>query len=436
MKVKIIKNGINGEGIGYLNKKPVFIAGALKNEVVDIEIVEEKDKYCIGRMRHLIKASGNRVEAPCFFAEKCGGCPLIHSNYSNQLLIKQENLKETLIKYAGYNGPIEKIVPSDKDLFYRNKCNLPFVDHEGDIANGLYQTGTNIPVSIDKCILHATKLEKVRCDLLKVLNNHSATIYDSKSKKGYRQVMIRGFKNSYQIVLITGEMPINQKIVDDIMAIENVSSLYQGINTIKNPIKLMPEEIKLIAGSDSIPFELGKYKLQLQPQAFFQLNQFTANKLYSKLNEIIDTKVHLLVEAYCGIGAISMYLHDKADSIIAIDIEKSAIKDGKFNAKLNNIKNVDFRLGDASSQITSIMTKETIDVLVVDPPRKGIDEKLLESIKENRVKEIVYISCNPATLAKNIKTLSESYEVARVIPFDMFPQTPLVETIAVLKLKD
>lgn len=436
MRLNIKKIGINGEGIAYYNRKPVFINNALPNETVEAEIKEDHNTYYIAEVKqHLIK-SKERIEPICPYFHKCGGCNLMMCSYKEQLQLKKEILQESLHRYAGYNGKIEDTVASSKDLYYRNKCNLPFLDNKGKLDNGIYQVGTNIFQTVDRCYLHSNKLEKLRREVLVVLNQHNCHLYDKKTKKGFRQLIIRGFDNAFQVVLITGDDKLSTELINDLSHCAGLSSLYQGINIQKNPIKLMSEKLELLYGSKAIPFEIGKYKLQLTPQAFFQLNQYTALKLYSKLYEIIKNKVDLIVEAYCGIGAISLFLHDKADKVIGIDIEQSAIKDAKYNCKLNNITNCQFKLGDATSQLISIMKKQQIDILVVDPPRKGIDDNLLKTLAESNIKEIIYVSCNTATLAKNIKILRKNYYLAEVIPFDMFPQTALVETIAVLKQKN
>ena len=203
----------------------------------------------------------------------------------------------------------------------------------------------------------------------------------------------------------------------------------------KNPIDLMGDNLKLLFGSKYISFKLDDYQFQLLPNAFFQLNIYTASNIYNTVKKLINEKQKLIVEAYCGIGAISMYLSDKAERVIGIDIDESAIKSAKQNCILNNITNVSFKLGDATNQLQSIISKNKVDTLVVDPPRKGIDDKLLNALVESGIDNIIYISCNPATLAKNINVLSKKYKISKVIPFDMFPQTAHVETVVLLSHK-
>ena len=435
MKLKIKRMGINGEGIAYLNRKAIFVEGGIVDEVCDIEISEENKSYCKAKIINMVSKSKNRVEPICNVYEKCGGCSLMHCDYNYQLIIKRDILKESLKKYCNYHGRIEQTVKSQKDLFYRNKCNLPFLDNKGKLANGLYQIDSNIYQTIDTCYLHSNKLERLRKEILEVLNKNSCKVYNQKEKKGFRQLIIRGFNNSYQVVLITGNDEINPEIINQLSKIENLSSLYQGINTMKNPIDLMGDNLKLLFGSKYISFKLDDYQFQLLPNAFFQLNIYTASNIYNTVKKLINEKQKLIVEAYCGIGAISMYLSDKAERVIGIDIDESAIKSAKQNCILNNITNVSFKLGDATSQLQSIISKNKVDTLVVDPPRKGIDDKLLNALVESGIDNIIYISCNPATLAKNISVLSKKYKINKVIPFDMFPQTAHVETVVLLSHK-
>ncbi|MGN1399353.1 MAG: 23S rRNA (uracil(1939)-C(5))-methyltransferase RlmD [Erysipelotrichaceae bacterium] len=433
MKVKVKRMGINGEGIAYLNKKAIFVDGAINGEVCDIEITQEEKYYSKAKIKEIIVESNNRVEPICPVYHKCGGCNLMHCSYDYQLEIKRQILKESLSKYCGYQGNIEPTVKSSKDLCYRNKCNIPFLDNKGKLDNGLYQPESNIFQTIDKCYLHSTKLEKLRKDILGVLNQNNCKLYNQKDKKGFRQLIIRGFNNSFQVVLVTGNDEIETNVIEQLAKLDNLSSLYQGVNVMKNPVNLMPDELTLLFGSSYISFELDKYQFQLLPNAFFQLNQYTAANIYNTVKDLIKGKQKLIFEAYCGIGAISMYLSEKAERVIGIDLDASAIKSAKLNCKLNNIDNVSFKLGDATSQLKSIISKNKVDTLVVDPPRKGIDEQLLEALSTSNIDNIIYISCNPATLAKNIKVLSKQYRIKRVVPFDMFPQTSHVETITLLQ---
>ena len=434
MRLEIKKAGINGEGIAFYKRKPVFIEGCFPDEVVECKLYDEGRHYR-GELLKVIKKSRQRVKIPCDHQRRCGGCALMPVSYSEQLRIKKQLLEGALYKYTGEDIDVGQIVPSEKQLFYRNKCNLPIIEKDGVLINALYASGSNHPVYIDHCLIHDLKLEEIRLKVLKVLNRHHYRQYDHHLKQGLRQLMIRGFDKQYQMVLITGKDTIDEETINDLKKIDGLVSIYQGENIHKNPVNMMPDNIRLLYGEKKIQLKLGRYRLRLSPQAFFQLNQEQAEKIYEEVHSLIDKKCGTLVEAYCGIGAISLYLCDKAEKIIGIEIIDKAIRDARDNAKLNDVRNVEFITDDASKAIRRILKEEKIDVLVVDPPRTGLDDELLVSIMKSKIPEIIYVSCNPATLGKNLDILSSKYKVESIKGFDMFPNTPHVETVVSLSHK-
>ncbi len=435
MEVEFKKTGINGEGIGYFHKKPVFCDGVLQGEKAEVKIIEKNDRYYKAEVVKITKRSPERIKPVCKNYQRCGGCEMMICRYNHQLEVKKNLLEEALEKYAGYQGKAEDTIGSEKQLGYRNKCNLPVIERDGKLVNALYQKGTNRAVVIEHCYIHAKELEEIRNRVLEVLNTNNCPAYDQKTKKGIRQLVLRGFDDGYQLVLITGKQQLSEKIIADIGEIKEIVSLYQGIQISKNPVNMMPQPLNLLAGKESIEVKLDEFTLNLKPQSFFQLNKGQAMEIYRILASLIDGKVDTLVEAYSGLGGISLYLHDKAKQIYGIEIEPNAVASANQNAKDNGFNHIRFIVGDASEQLTRLLQKQKVDVLVVDPPRKGIDEKLLKTISKKRIPEILYVSCNPATLAKNIEVLSRNYQVEKVIPFDMFPQSPLVECICVLKIR-
>ena len=352
-------------------------------------------------------------------------------NYAEQLRIKKELLEGALEKYFMHID-VPDVVASEKIIQYRNKCNLPVFENHGKLINAMYRQGSNHPIFFDECAIHAEKVEQIRKKVLKILNYHKLKAYEHKEKKGLRQLVIRGFGEQYQLVLISGNDKFDKKLIEDLLNIEGVVSVYQGINTVKNPVHLLNEKIRCIGGKKKITFKSGEYKLSLSPDAFFQLNESQAERIYTDVSKLIDQKVSTIVEAYSGIGAISLYLHDKAEEVIGIELIESAVRDGKENADLNNIENISFICDDASKALRKIAKHKPIDVLVVDPPRSGLDDEILTTILKTGTRKIIYISCNPATLAKNLEVLSEKYEVRSIQPYDMFPQTAHVETVVLL----
>ena len=430
IRLNITKTGINGEGIGFYKHKPVFVDGCFKDEVVSCELIDEGRHYR-GRLIKILKYSKKRVRPLCPLQKLCGACNLMSVNYAEQLRIKKELLEGALEKYF-MRIDVPDVVASEKIIQYRNKCNLPVFENHGKLINAMYRQGSNHPIFFDECAIHAEKVEQIRKKVLKVLNYHKLKAYEHKEKKGLRQLVIRGFGEQYQLVLISGNDKFDKKLIEDLLNIEGVVSVYQGINTVKNPVHLLNEKIRCIGGRKKITFKSGEYKLSLSPDAFFQLNESQAERIYTDVSKLIDQKVSTIVEAYSGIGAISLYLHDKAEEVIGIELIESAVRDGKENADLNNIENISFICDDASKALRKIAKHKPIDVLVVDPPRSGLDDEILTTILKTGIRKIIYISCNPATLAKNLEVLSEKYEVRSIQPYDMFPQTAHVETVVLL----
>lgn len=433
IRLNITKTGINGEGIGFYKRKPVFVDGCFKDEVVSCELIDEGRHYR-GRLIKVLKFSKERVRPLCPLHKICGACNLMAVNYKEQLRIKKELLEGALDKYYRHID-VPDVVASDKIICYRNKCNLPVFENHGKLINAMYRQGSNHPIFFDECAIHAEKVEQIRKKVLKVLNYHKLKAYEHKEKKGLRQLVIRGFGEQYQLVLISGNDKFDKKLIEDLLNIEGVVSVYQGINTVKNPVHLLNEKIRCIGGRKKITFKSGEYKLSLSPDAFFQLNESQAERIYTDVSKLTDQKVSTIVEAYSGIGAISLYLHDKAEEVIGIELIESAVRDGKENADLNNIENISFICDDASKALRKIAKHKQIDVLVVDPPRSGLDDEILTTILKTGIRKIIYISCNPATLAKNLEVLSEKYEVRSIQPYDMFPQTAHVETVVLLSRK-
>ncbi|MBR5340408.1 MAG: 23S rRNA (uracil(1939)-C(5))-methyltransferase RlmD [Erysipelotrichaceae bacterium] len=434
MKLEIKKAGINGEGIGFYKRKPVFVEGCFPDEIVECELTDCGRHY-EGKLSRVLKKSPYRIKPVCPHFRKCGGCTLMTLEYEEQLRIKKQLLEGALFKYADYKDPVDDIVESPKLYKYRNKCNLPVVMHDGRLCNALYKQGSNHPAIIDNCLIHDERVEEIRKEILGILNKHKYPVYIHKEKTGIRQIVVRGFENEYQAVLITGKDEIGKEIISDLKQIKGLCSICQGINIHKNPVQLMPEKLRLLSGKKKITMKTGDYKLCLSPQAFFQLNHDQAERIYSDVSSLIKDRKKLIVEAYCGIGAISMYLHDRADKLIGIEVIDRAIEDARENAKLNGFDNLEFICDDASKAIRRLVKKQKIDVLIVDPPRTGLDDELLTTLLKTSVKEVIYVSCNPSTLGKDLGILKNRYKIETIKGYDMFPHTPLVEAVVYLTNK-
>lgn len=436
MKVTIKKIGINGEGIGYLDRLPVFVPGALIDEEVDIQIIEKNRRYAMGKVNRILKKSKDRIKPKCFVQGRCGGCPLMDARYPKQLEYKKELLKQSLIKYAQVDPRlIQNVIPSEDVFEYRNQFKMPCAMEEGRLTSGMYLPNSNYFLGIDRCIIHNDALDHFRKDVMRVLNEYDMPAYDHHEKSGIRNLIVRGFDGKFQCTIVTGNDELSQEAIDALMKIKGMYSLWQSIHTTKKTPEVFGNTMIFLAGQRLLPLTFDGLHLELSPRSFFQLNTKQAIQLYRGIAGMIKDGNDLIVEAYSGVGGISMYLKDKAKEIIGIESIKDAVVNANKNAKANGCEHVSFLCDDAANKLTYLSKKRSIDVLVVDPPRSGLDDAMLECILRSRIKQIVYVSCNPATLGKNLAVLQSRYQVKKVQPYDMFPHTPMVETIVMLDRK-
>lgn len=436
MKVTIMKTGINGEGIGYVDKTPIFVPQALEGEIVDVTVTEKQKRYMHGKCNRIIQKSPSRIDAKCYIQHKCGGCPLMISRYPAQLAAKQSLLKQSLIKYAQVNPRLVKnVIPSEEIFSYRNQCKLPCAMVDGRLTTGMYLPNSNYFSEVSQCIVHETGLERIRIAVLEVLNKFRYPAYDYHQKKGIRSLVIRGFDDQYQVTIVSGEHPLSEECIVLLMNIEGLVSLWQNYHTVKKTPEMFGPKMIHLAGEKQLQLSFDGLSLRISPRSFFQLNTKQAMQLYRTIASLVPEHNQLIVEAYSGIGTISLYLKDRSDEIIGIESIKDAVVNANANAKENNAENVSFLCANAADKLTYISKTRTIDTLVVDPPRSGLDDEMLACILKSKIKTIVYVSCNPATLGKNLSVLQDRYRVETVQPFDMFPHTPHVESVCLLTRK-
>lgn len=424
--------GINGEGIGYIDHKPVFVDGVFPTEEAEVEITEKKETYCRGVVKRITQYSDERVKTNYKYATE-EGCPLFAMKYPAQLKYKKGLLEEALIKYANVKRSfVRDIHPSVSTLGYRSQCKLPVQESHHLIQTGMYMPGSNHWHPIDRSLIQDPLLEKVRVKILKRVGRSHLHAYDARSEKGLRYLVLRCIDNKVQCTLVTGKDKVHKELIEEIMEINEMYGLFQSINTDRKSIGIFGSEVRKLAGNDTQAVTIDGITLQLSPQSFFQLNVRTAEELYRTAISKIDP-CDTLVEAYCGIGAMSLLAHDKARQIYGIESIPDAVKNAKMNADNNGIDNVQFFCADAAEGLNQITAHTNVDTILVDPPRSGMDDRMIGAILRAKPKKIVYISCNPATLARNLKQLKRDYHVVTVIPFDMFPHTPHVESITVLE---
>ncbi|MBS7353634.1 MAG: 23S rRNA (uracil(1939)-C(5))-methyltransferase RlmD [Erysipelotrichaceae bacterium] len=431
MRLEIKKMGINGEGIGYDHGVPVFIPGALMHETVDVKITQEKEKYKTAKLIRVIRKSKDRVEPECRYCDSCRACTLMHLKYERQLNYKKQTLKQALKKYADIDMPVS-IIKNDNIYHYRNKFKLPFGMEKGKIVTGMYESERGRFVPIEDCIIHEEVLEKVRKQILEIMNKYKLKAYNERTREGYRSLIMRTFNNKIALVFVVGDNTDLEPMLSDLTRIEEVSSIYYSVNTNKKYINALENDLVHVFGKNCLNARINDLKLVFTPKSFFQLNTRQAEVLYDEAVSLIDENDEEVLEAYCGVGVMSLMAARKAKHVTGVEIVPDAIDNAKKNARYNKIDNVDFVVGDSGSVMEEISKEKQLDCLIVDPPRTGLDEKMINSILNSNAKKLIYVSCNPSTLAKNLNVLKEYYNIESIRAIDVFSNTEHVESIVYL----
>ena len=439
-EVDISDMGYEGEGITKIDGYTTFVKGALKGEKAEIKMLKVNKDYGFAKLLRVLKHSENREEPVCASFEKCGGCNLQHMSYESQLDYKTNLVRNTLKKSLGYEVSVEEIIGMGIPYNYRNKAQYPVSENK----IGFYAGRTHALVENEKCFIQNAISDKLAKDAFKVTQKYNVTTYNEKTGKGcLRHIITRIGVNTGELmlVLVTNgkELKNSEKIVNEIIVeYPNITTIVQNINE-KNDNVILGRECITLYGEGYIVDRLGDYKFKISPLSFYQVNPVQTEILYNVAKDYAElTGNENVFDLYCGIGTISVFVADEAKNVFGVEIVEDAIIDAKENAEMNEKKNIEFICGKAEEIIPEKYKQgKTADVVFIDPPRKGCDMKLLETLKEMKSKKIVYISCNPATLARDLKYLTENgYEIKKVQPVDMFPQTSHVENVVLLELKN
>ncbi len=444
VEFEVKRMGINGEGIGYADRQVVFVPDALPGELVVAEIVKVEQKHAVGRLVKILKKSPSRVQPPCPVYAECGGCTLQHMSYEAQLEMKRELVRESLARYAGLRqAPVERTVGMRDPWGYRNKAQLPIVEHRGEVVVGLFQAGSHQIVDVSGCAVQHPLTNRIVQEVRDIARELGISLYQEKVHKGeLRTVVARvGFETGEcQLTLVTRtrELSHRQELVKRIVErVPEITSVMQNVNPARTSLIFGDETIPLW-GAASISERLGDVNFSLSPRAFFQLNPEQTPKLYNMVAEAAElTGSEVVVDAYCGVGTIGLWLAPQAKEVHGMDIVPEAIADAKRNAEKSGVDNARFVVGAAEKILVEWMKKGLRpDVVVVDPPRTGLHQDLIQALLKTAPKRIVYVSCNPSTLGKDCGQLLAKYELKKVTPVDMFPQTAHVESVAVLVRKE
>ena len=433
MKLTVKKTGINGEGIAYYDHKPVFIDGALPGETVLAEITEQKATYAKAQLQKILVRSPERVRPVCRYQKECGGCPLMSFSQKAQRETKISLLSEALYKYGNVKSHfIRALHEAPRQTGYRNQFKLPVHSEDGKLVTGMYAAGSNRFVAIDRCEIHDPALEKARTEVLNVLNRHGFPAWDPKTSAGLRYLIMRIMNGKIQCTLVTGRNEIPEELTADLSRIKGMAGIFQSVQTAKKAAEIFGSRPKLLYGENFLEVQTGDVSISLSPQSFFQLNTEQAMELYKTAVSKID-RCDVLAEAYCGVGAMSFLAAEKAKKIIGIENVRDAVDNANETARKYGFDHITFMHADAAEGLRKTAETEKIDCILMDPPRSGLDDEMISAVLEAAPKKIIYISCNPATLGKNLKLLKHNYHVVTVIPFDLFPQTPHIESVTVLE---
>mgnify|MGYP000513040283 CR=1 FL=1 len=442
----IIGIGHEGEGVGRVDGFTLFVQGALPGEKVRAKVLKLKKQFGYAKLLEVLEPSSNRVEPPCEVYKQCGGCQLQHLSYEAQLVWKRQSVVDSLerigkLKMDGIT--IHPTLGMSDPWKYRNKAQVPLGNSEGGMVAGFYATGSHRIIDMKECLIQHDDSNRIVQEVRRIAGRLGITAYDEERHVGLlRHVIVRvGFATGEVMVVlvINGDhLPRTDQLVERLIAVvPGLASVCLSVNREQTNVILVGKT-KVIWGRDVIYDSIGDVKFAISARSFYQVNPVQTELLYGKALEYAAlTGAETVVDAYCGIGTISLFLAKKAKKVYGVEIVPEAIKDARKNAELNGIGNVEFAVG-AAEVVMPQWVEQGVrpDVVVVDPPRKGCDQALLDAIVAMKPKRVVYVSCNPATLARDLRVLEDGgYRTVEVQPVDMFPHTVHVECTVLLVRK-
>lgn len=449
----VVGIGHDGEGVGRVDGFTLFIHGALPGEKVRVKVLKVKKQYGYAKLLEILEASPDRIDAPCPIYKQCGGCQLQHMNYEAQMRWKRQLVIDNLtrigkLQVAG-DGEAGLTVHATLGMTgpwrYRNKAQVPIGlgNMEGGLVGGFYAQGTHRIIDMEACLIQHENNDAVVAAVKRIARQLGIRPYDEESGKGLlRHVIARyGFNTGeIMVVLVTNGRDMNR--ADELVGmireeIPEVRSICQNVNTDRTNV-IFGDETRVLWGSDVIYDTIGDIRFAISARSFYQVNPVQTEVLYGKALEYAQLSgEEVVIDAYCGIGTISLFLAQRAGKVYGVEIVPEAIEDARRNALLNGVRNAEFAVGAAEVVIPAWKQQGvTPDVIVVDPPRKGCDAALLETIVAMRPERVVYVSCNPSTLARDLRVLEDGgYRTVEVQPVDMFPHTVHIESVCLLIYK-
>lgn len=442
--VTISDYGYEGEGIAKIDNFTVFVKGAMKGEKVKILIVKVNTSHAFGKILEIITPSNKRQEADCNTYKRCGGCNLRHIKYEETLNLKRNIVQNLIDKTLEEKVIAKETIGMEKPFFYRNKAQYPVgYNKNGEIITGVYAARTHEIIELKSCAIQMPISQEIAKFVINFMKENGITAYNEETGKGaIRHIVVKVglHTNEVMYVLVTNERKIlrEEKLVEELRKnFPEIKTIVKNINQ-KNTNVIMGSENEVLYGNGYIQDKLGDFVFNISPLSFYQINPIQTEKLYNLAIEKANlNKEDIVLDLYCGIGTIGTFASPYVKKVYGIEIVDQAIKDAKENAKLNKIENIEFYCGDVEEVLENVLNKENIvpNVVFVDPPRKGLDKHTIQNILNLKPERFIYISCNPATLMRDLKELEKDYAIQEIQPLDMFPFTNHVETIAVLKIK-
>ncbi len=435
IEITIRDLGINGEGIGDHEGVIYFVPGALPEETVIVEPILHKKSYVKARIHTIVSSSKHRIVPSCRFFSKCGGCQIMHLDYARQLAFKRKRVEDTLHRIAKITDvEVEPCQPSTFAEHYRSKIQLPLMtDAKGILQLGLYTPRSHEIVPIDACKIHATVGEKILSNIIPLIRKSQLPSYCEKTQKGYLRFLVMRTNQKEGLLGLVTHGPANQKIIDLATEMMERSDALKGIIHIANSASgnhVIVGKHQLLLGQDHLLQQLGGISFRISLSAFFQVNTDVAEHMFAKALEMADIQLDdCVLDPYCGVGVFALLAAKKAQKTYGIEIHDHAIADAKHNAESNKISRAYFQCMSAELGMKQL---QHVDIVFLNPPRKGCDPEVIREVLRLKPRRVVYMSCNPATLARDLAIMTDEYKIAQICPFDMFPHTMHVEVLASL----
>lgn len=439
IKGKCIDYTYDGMGIVKNDNEVIFVPYLLINEEAEIKIIKKEKSYYVGEIIKITNQSKERQESTCPYFYDCGGCHLLHMSYDEQVKFKEKHVQNCIKRIGGIDKEVLPIIKMEHPYKYRNKVQVSFSkDYKGNVIGGFYKEKTHQIIDNEQCLLENEVAEEIILFFKELIKKYNIEPFDRSSNNGtVRHLLIRTgyYSKEIMVVIITKSkfLPKQKELIKELTKkFPNIVSIIHNINEGKSNHILGNVE-KCIFGKDYIEDTLCDLKFRISSKSFYQVNPTQTEKLYNEAIKAANlTKEDNIIDAYSGIGTIGLIASKYVNSVIGVEIVKEAIQNAYSNAKLNNITNAKYFVDDASKFMINYVKNNKTDVVFVDPPRNGLDKKFIESLLISKPKRIVYVSCDPSSLARDLKLLKEEYEIISIQPIDMFPNTLHVETVVLL----